>query len=153
MTKVFSFGKQLAIGQAGEARFYNHYIGLAQLDGKKGDFVNARGDVIEVKSDSYTTDKTANFFMEKVRNVATGKPGGPFQAKEHGAKYFVYSFASGECYWMDVNALVSHLEANPDGYETRRIENRGWAAEGYLVPRDSIQPLILKLDILPPLKK
>jgi hypothetical protein len=148
-TRTFGFARQKAIGQAGEARFLSHYQDVLRLDGRRGDFVLNTGRQIELKTDSYTTEQTANFFMERWSDVDAGKPGGPFQARDKGLHYFVYTYASGECFWFVVKDLVEYLSASADDYRTREIMNRAWRGAGYLVPRDKVAHLIVKFDLLP----
>jgi hypothetical protein len=148
-TRTFGFARQKAIGQAGEARFLAHYQDIHRLDGRGGDFVGNSGRLIELKTDSYTTEATPNFFMERWSDVEKQKPGGPFQAKEKGLYYFVYTYASGEAYWFHVKELVRFLNRTADDYQYREIMNRAWRGGGYLVPRDRLSHLVVKLDILP----
>lgn len=147
--RMFSFGRQKAIGQAGEARFLAHYQDVHRLDGRGGDFVGNSGRQIELKVDSRTTEQTPNFFMERWSDVDAGKPGGPWQAKEKGLYYFVYTFASGECFWMEVKPLVRFLNRTADTYQSREILNRAWKGFGYLVPRERLSHLVVKMDLLP----
>lgn len=142
--KTFDFQKQLKVGKRGEELFLKRYPDLKPTDGREGDFIGYSRRVIELKTDSYDMSKTPNFFMEYIRNIESGAPGGPFQAKEHGAYYFCYLFEkSGTVYWFEVDALVKHIEKNKDAYKKMRVQNKGWAAMGYLVPRASLEHLII----------
>lgn len=145
MTPVFGFKEQLAKGKAGEALFLSAYPDLKQLDGRKGDFVGYSGRVIELKTDSRSCIETKNFFMEEERDEK-GNKGGPWQAQEHSVFYFCYMFADGYVYWLEVDALVAHLQTHATDYQKRRVQNRGWAGSGYLVPRASIEHLIIKKE-------
>lgn len=145
---VFDFQKQLAKGKAGEALFLKAYPDLKQLDGRHGDFIGKTGRIIELKTDSRTCTETVNFFMEVERDDKKS-PGGPWQAQENGVYYFCYLFADGFCYWLEVTALVEHLEEHATKYQKRRVQNKGWSGMGYLVPRASVEHLIvLKENIL-----
>jgi hypothetical protein len=148
-TRTFGFARQKAIGQAGEARFLAHYQDIRRLDGRGGDFVGNSGRLIELKSDAYSTEKTPNFFMERWSDVDAQKPGGPFQARQKGLFYFVYTYGSGECYWFIVDPLVDYLTRTADEYEYREIMNRAWRGGGFLVPRERLAHLVVKFDILP----
>jgi hypothetical protein len=90
----FAFKAQLRAGQIGETLFeHAHRDNLVKLDGFEGDFLNkATGQKLELKTDFYSMDATPNFFIERFSNVQTGTPGGPWQAKKHGADLFVYFY-------------------------------------------------------------
>lgn len=140
--------QQLKIGEVGAQLFHKAHPFLIKTDGRKGDFINpSTGLLIELKSDSYFNSK--NFFMEFKSNLETGKAGGPWQAKEHGCDYFVYMFVPERTvYWFKVDELISWLEGHAKDYAVRLVQNKGWAASGYLVPRLSIESLIIKREIL-----
>lgn len=146
MSRVFGFKAQLAVGAAGERRFLAHYQDVRPLDGRRGDFAGNRGAIIELKSDSRAASDTANFFMERFSSVERSAIGGPWQALEHGADYFVYMFSCGRAAWFEVAALVSFLDACADQFEQRAIRNRGWTGLGWLVPQSAVADLIVKLD-------
>lgn len=148
---AFDFQAQLKVGKRGEELFLKRYPDLTATDGRKGDFVGYSKRIIELKTDSYDMAKTANFFMERWSNVESQKPGGPFQSQGHGAYYYCYLFEkSGTVYWFEVDKLVAHLEANESAYKKMRIMNKGWITEGWLVPRASLEALmILKENVIP----
>lgn len=148
--KTFGFKTQLGIGARGEARFATWYApsNVTQTNGRRGDFASNAGLIIEVKSDSYTTARTMNFFMERYGNVEKLKPGGPYQSVEHGCTYFVYSFADGHTYWFELETLLPWLEANIETYKARFIQNRGYSGMGYLVPRADLLHLCVKIDVI-----
>lgn len=147
MSKVFDMQEQLKKGKDGEDLFLSFYPDLKRLDGRKGDFIGHTERKIELKTDSYTTTKTENFFIERWRDEK-GNPGGPWQAAANDCYYFVYLFSDGIIYWFRTSELLVHLQANLSTYETRRIQNKGWAAEGYLVPRMSTEPVIIRKERL-----
>lgn len=146
MSKQFEFKAQLAKGQAGEELFLKYHPDLTRLDGKKGDFIGFTQRKIELKTDSRTVLDTPNFFMEHIRNETTGQPGGPWQSAQSSVHYFVYLFACGTIYWFETAALVAFLDETLSTYKTRRIFNRGWTAVGLLVPRASLEALIIKKE-------
>lgn len=146
MSKQFGFQEQLAKGQKGEELFLKYHPDLTRLDGRKGDFIGFSQKKIELKTDSRSTTDSPNFFMERIRNETTGAPGGPWQSAESKIHYFVYLFSDGTIYWFETAALVAHLEEHEKSYKTRRIFNRGWTAVGWLVPRASLEALIVKKE-------
>ena len=144
MTKTWDMATQLAIGAAGEELFLKFNPDLIRLDGKKGDFMGFSKRKIELKTESRTTKETDNFFVERYRNDVNMTPGGPWQADEHGVYYIVYMFGDGIVYWFRVADLVEWLDAHEKDYKKHRIPNKGWAAIGWLVPRASVEHLIIK---------
>lgn len=146
MVKQFDMKEQLAKGEAGEELFLKYHPDLTRLDGRKGDFIGFTQRKIELKTDSRTVRDSPNFFMEHIRNEESGAPGGPWQSAASQVYYFVYLFACGTTYWFETSALVSHLESHQSEYKTRRIFNRGWTATGFLVPRASLEALIIKKE-------
>lgn len=151
MSKTFDFQKQLSIGKKGEELFLKRYPDLTPTDGRKGDFIGYSKRVIELKTDSYDMNKTPNFFMERWSNIENEKPGGVWQSAGHGAYYYCYLFEKhGVIYWFEVKALLEHLEANEKLYKKMRINNKGWLTEGWLVPRATLEALIiLKENVIP----
>jgi|SRR5271165_295292 len=145
MSKTFDFKEQLEVGNAGEELFLKFYTDIRRLDGRKGDFIGKSGRKIELKTDSRTTGETKNFFIEQYRDEQLN-PGGPFQSLQHEVYYFTYMFADGIIYWFETAALVAHIEKHAEKYQQRTIQNKGWSAMGYLVPRASLEDLIIKKE-------
>lgn len=146
MSKLFDFKTQLAVGDLGEQTFARHYPKATRLDGRKGDFELPDGRKVELKTDSYSPDRTPNFFMERYSSFEKKSPGGPWQAKLHGVELFVYGFASDSFrYWFETNKLVEWLEANEPSYRPMMVRNKGWQALGLLVPRASLKHLEIEV--------
>lgn len=139
--KVWSMATQLAVGKKAEKAFLEAYPDLHELDGLTGDFIGKTGRKIELKAESRTTKQTPNMFIERFRDEEE-KDGGAWQAAAHGVHYLVYLFSDGFVYWMPVKELIKHLEANEASYKKSRIQNRGWSAVGWIVPRASLEHLI-----------
>ncbi len=114
---------------------------MEQTDGREGDFKDSEGQVWEVKSDSYDHEKTANFFIERYSNILKGTNGGPWQAADHGCKYFTYYFPlNGIAYVFDVQDLLKQLEVVPLG-KPIEIHNVRHVTVGFKVARESLKPL------------
>lgn len=140
-----NFVSSLRNGKAGEAALQalalTCNINLTQTDGRSGDFVDADGHKWEVKSDSYDAKKTSNFFIERYSNVSKGTNGGPYQALEHGCKYFVYFFPLNKlAYVFDTQDLVTQLEKVSLG-KPIEIHNTRHTTIGFKVLRASLKPL------------
>lgn len=145
MSTVYDFKKQLAVGNKGEELFLKYHPDIQRLDGRKGDFMGFTNQKIELKTDSRTCKQTPNLFIERYRNDKKDA-GGPWQAKEHEVHWFVYMFADTFIYWFEVEELIKFLEENK--FPSRSIQNRGWSAMGYLVPRAAVEHLIVKKEKL-----
>ncbi len=138
------FSKSLKAGKAGEKAFQELAescgIILTQTSGRKGDFTDETGAIWEVKSDSYDMQKTENFFIERYSNASKGTPGGPYQAQEHGCKYFVYFFPLNNiAYVFETVDLLAQLLVTPLGNPVD-IRNVGHTTIGFKVPRVSLLP-------------
>ena len=88
-----NFQADLKRGQQGEQDFLKLFTKLVGTDGRKGDILAPDGK-IELKTDFYPMSQTPNFFIERYSSIEVLSPGGPWQAKAHGCKYFVYYYTS-----------------------------------------------------------
>lgn len=137
------FGKSLKAGQAGEKAFQALAlaagIALEATSGREGDFKDSNGDVWEVKTDSYDMNKTSNYFIEAISNANKGTKGGPYQAEEHGCKYFVYFFLANQtAFVFRTSDLLAQLLVTPMGAPID-IVNVGHTTIGFKVPRASLK--------------
>lgn len=139
---IHNFKKSLAIGHAGEEALLLLIPELTRLDGRKADFINEQtGETYELKTDSYDIGKTPNFFIETASDAAKGTPGGPFQALEHGSKYWLYMYSKNKVlFTFETLSLVQWLEANAN-YPLIRIPNLTWTTLGMKVPREHLKHL------------
>ena len=137
------------MGEKGELAFLKKYPDIVRTSGRKGDFIGFTKKLIELKTDTRSIDATPNFFIERFSSLAREAPGGPWQSSEHGVYYFVYLFVKeGVIYWFELDKLLQHLEANEKEYQKRYIRNVAWTALGYLVPRSSLEHLIVKKEYI-----
>lgn len=138
------FHKDLAKGKAGEAAFAKLCPKLSRTDGRAGDFSTPDGVVVELKTDSYSMQATANFFIERYSSVDVGSPGGPWQAAAHGCKYFVYFYSTeGVAFVFDVQELIGQLEPLLGTLKPVEIRNHRWTTVGFKVPREWLRPLTI----------
>lgn len=141
---TFDFGTQKAAGKLGEAKFLELWPELKPTSGLAGDFTTPSGAVVELKSDSYTIERTTNFFMERYGDIKRQAPGGPWQAMQHGCKYFVYYYPkSGVAYVFEVQQLVAQLNALVPQLKMFTIYNSSWQTGGFKVPRVFLQDICL----------
>lgn len=148
--KVFDFKKQLAYSHAQEAAFLNLYQGESltlSLD-RKWDYITENGLKMELKTDTYDTVKTPNFFMERYSDISKKSPGGPWRSLEHGVDLFVYWFPSNKVYYefQDLAELVKVLDVLTDKQYMMSVRNKGWLTGGYKVLRESLQDLYKKVE-------
>jgi len=141
-----NFQNDLARGRLGELAFIHASDGTMEpLDGKEGD-VRIAGTRIkcEIKTDSWDMDVTPNAFLEKFRSG--NRPGGPWQALEHGCKYFIYVYSkNAEILIFDTKQLIKRLE---DLHDSRNLTltsvgNGSYTTRGLKVHRDWVTDLML----------
>ena len=151
MDDVFDFDTQLKVGNEGERAFLKRYAHLQpekSLD-RRYDFVLKNGKTVELKTDTYEMSRTPNFFMEIFGSVDEQKLGGPWRALHDGVTFFVYYFAKdGVFFWFETESLCKALDTliASGNYSPRSIQNRGWAARGYTIPRALLMGILLKQE-------
>lgn len=148
MFKVFSFQKQLKVGNKGESQFLEFYNKEKPIKSINRDFDFLLGDKkVELKTDTYSG--TENFFIEKIGSNVTNKKGSVWFCVEKEIDFFVYFFIKTKTfYWFNPKILSSFLDKTIDNYETRRVQNYTWHSIGYLVPIKDIEHLVIKKDII-----
>lgn len=138
-----NFQADLKRGQQGELDFLQLFTKLVGTDGRKGDIVAPDGK-IELKTDFYPMTQTPNFFIERYSSVEVLSPGGPWQAKAHGCKYFVYYYTTaGYGYIFETEDLVQQLEKLETAGKLKptEVRNRKWTTVGYKVKREQLKPI------------
>lgn len=138
-----NFKRDLEAGKAGELAVQKLWPELELLHGKGADAKLPNGELVEIKADNYDHAKTANFFIEYVGDLNSGKLGGIHKAEIDNCKWFVYYFANpGIAYVFDVQAVKKELDAyvlanNPALVE---IKNSCWTTVGWKIPRSALSP-------------
>ncbi len=140
---MFKFEKQLTVGSEGEKLFLELHPLLKKTDGLITDFeYNGKG--VELKTDTYSMDRTPNFFMEYVGSTENGKPGGPWRAARDNVDFFVYMFlVQRRCFWFRSKELSAFLDVYCKHKRLVEIPNRTWVTTGYLVPRKDVEHLVV----------
>lgn len=137
----FDFDKQFSIGEKGE-QLIARCFGWQRLSGYGADLLTPKGARIELKTDSYASTATNNFFIERYGDIRKQSPGGPWKAQRDRCAAFLYLFWPDKVlYGFKVRQLLQYLEARLDHYETRIIANKTWKTGGYLVPQWELKPL------------
>ena len=143
--KTFDFKKQLKVGARGEELFLSLYPQITKADGIKYDFT--MGDkTIELKTDTYSMDKTPNMFMEHLSDTKnTEKVGGPWRALNDGVTYFAYMYIEQkQVFWFHPKELVDFMNEYIKQASYKVIRNKGWTSIGYAVPREKLKHLFLE---------
>ena len=142
----FGFKQQLEVGQAGEAEFLERYPAKLTIHpDRDGDFIHPDGRKLELKTDTYSMQKTPNFFIERWSVLHQQKPGSLWQALEHGCSIFCYYFVRDNTYFQITNlpAAIELIE----NYITEQkpgmihVKNRGYITGGYKIPRVLLEGL------------
>lgn len=138
MGNMHFFHKSNKQGKLGEARIAALFQGLVGTDGRKGDLL--LGDAkVEVKTDFYAHKPGGNFFIERYSDIAKGKPGGPWQAAEHGCAYYLYYFMNSDIgYCFKLDNLLGQLHALEPSLSPVEVRNVRWTTVGYKVPHTSL---------------
>jgi hypothetical protein len=148
---VFQFNKQLNVGDCGEKLFLKTYQSrkVEKADGIKFDFTIDDRKTVELKTDTYSMERTPNFFMEYFGNRDTGALGGPWRALQDKVDYFVYLFLNdGVFFWFDPKTLCPFLDIEINKLQPKEIPNRTWTTVGFAVSREICNPYCLNVHYL-----
>lgn len=152
------FHKSLKIGKDAETLWLNLMTTkhpeykIKQTDGRNHDFIieSPFGSfTVELKSDSYDMEKTANVFMERYSNWDKRSPGGPWQAASKGIDLYTYWFVQNKIMLtFPVNKLILALEAMQlDERKLIPIVNRGFITKGYKIERVQLIDIMTICDL------
>lgn len=156
--QAHQFHKSLKIGKDAEtlwlslmAEKHPEYR-IVQTDGRNHDFTieSPFGPfTVELKSDSYDMEKTANVFMERYSNWDKRSPGGPWQAAAKGIDLYTYWFVKNKIMLtFSVNKLILALEAMQlDERKLIPIVNRGFITKGYKIERAQLADIMTICDL------
>lgn len=145
--EIFTFKKQLGVGSTGENMFLEYYKDDAsKADGRIFD-LTYKGKTVELKTDTYSMEKTTNFFMERYGSIEDGKEGGPWRAANDKVDYFVYFFIADKTFfWFESAPLVKFLNEHIKTMRGKTVPNRGYSSLGYAVNREDVKHLLIKQD-------
>jgi hypothetical protein len=153
MRKRFDFNQQLGTGDIGEKDFQKYYPELLAVKSKedlKFDFTLKNGDKVELKTDTYGLDETPNYFMEYYSDSKNLKVGGPWRAYEDSIDLFIYYFVKDRTFfWFRTKELHNTLENYLGLYnpKIKSVLNKGWITQGFAIPRESLDKILIKKDI------
>ena len=161
--QVFEFTKSKEFGDYAEAamcvffglspaKFYPNGTRITTHDA-----VTQKGEMIEIKGEGYTFDKSKNFFFEKTSNEETGTLGGPWRAQRDNVHRIIYYWPKERHFWVwNPKQLVAALDEEIKHLPIKRMENKGRANKnyftlGYAVPREKVEhkPLCLQKGVIP----
>lgn len=155
--KVFNFKDQMRIGDIGESDFIKIYEKLEPKKSEKNrkiDFTLNNGKTVELKTDSYSMNKTPNFFMEKETILPDEQIllGGPWRSKDHSVDYFVYYYMQDKVFfWFDPTSLCKVIDRyikknkiKPITIPNRTSKGETFRSYGYKIPRDSVVSVLLR---------
>ena len=141
----FDFKAQLKVGDRGEELFLERYPGKIEVyPGREYDFTCKKtGLTIELKTDTYNMDKTANFFMERFSDVHKQTSGGPWRAHGDDVNIFVYYFVRHNLWYQfnNLRGLCERLDELTKKQGMIYIKNKGWVTAGYTVKRVDLEDL------------
>ena len=155
---TWSMEEQLKVGRKGERLLLKHWpepVRQREEDLKGPDFVDIKGRLIELKTDTWKVEETPNFFMERWSSVEGMRPGGPWQAVGKGSTVLVYLFINSGVWYVfeDLPALCQKLDDMVGKMSYIQIRNRGWTTRGYRIPRESLVGLYTEVVLPAPPKR
>jgi len=155
--KVFNFKDQMRIGDIGESDFIKIYEKLKpvkSIKDRKIDFTLNNGKTVELKTDSYSMEKTINFFMEKNTILPDAREllGGPWRSHDHKIDYFVYYYMNDKVFfWFEPKSLCKFLDKyiksnkiKPISIPNRDGKGNIFRSYGYKIPRADIVDVLLR---------
>ena len=151
--KVFDFQERLKFGDAAERKFAEGYHSeLEFIKERYADFRRVSdGAIVELKSDSYSHEKTENFFIERFSSEEKQSPGSFWQSVPKGVQVFCYFFPSDGIYYefTDLPKVLEKLDdiLREGKLKPVRIFNEGWTGVGYKVPRSWLQDYWTKYEL------
>jgi hypothetical protein len=156
---MYQWNKQLAVGNKGEQLIKDTYPNDFDWFVKSyaSDFIYKKSNTpTEVKTDTYSINKTPNFFIERYSKYYDRSPGGPWQAWEKGSRIFIYFFINDRKLFVfkNLQALIVLVEDYTAERETPLIEvpNDGYITLGYKIPRKILSNLYEEVTLGEPIK-
>ena len=173
MEKEFHFGTQKRIGDAGEAFLTRCYAraGLVTATELSHDrlilsdalmvltlnrqLIPGKLTKVELKTDTYSFNRSKNFFIEAISNEGAQTLGGPWRAVKDGIKYYVYLYQSaGVFYWFDAATLKRRMQVliEAHGLTTVRVLNQkryggSYYTLGYKIPRSWLWDIAERVEV------
>lgn len=135
------------MGKRGQDFFELCYKDLnpVQSNDKKYDLIINGRESLELKSDSYSTEDSENYFFEFYSNHFKKSAGGPWRAMNDGVNHFVYLYyPSRAFFWFNPSDLCPVLDWTIASMKPKYIKNRGYYTVGYAIPRSEVQDLVLR---------
>jgi len=142
--RTFTWKEQLAVGDRGEELVMQYYPeALTVYPEHKADFRRVSdGKLVELKTDTYSLEKTDNCFFERWGDVEKKAPGGPWRARRDRVPVFIYYFVRHNV-WLewDTKKLCTRLDRLTKKQGLIYIKSNGWVVQGYKVPIQAVLDL------------
>lgn len=144
MEVIHKFSDSVQHGDAGEALFLeaNPEYRKGRYDSYTDFQSDLNGTTVELKTDTYSMERTPNFFIERYSSDQTMLPGGPY--RNLNTTYWVYYFLEQDtAFWFHPRDLVERIhELGLDDENTLvPIRNRGYNTLGWKIPRSAVEDL------------
>jgi len=156
---MYQWSKQLEVGNKGEQLIKDTYPNDFDwfVKSRASDLVYIKNSTpTEVKTDTYSINKTPNFFIERYSKKHNLSPGGPWQAWEKGSRIFIYFFINDNKLFIfkNLQALIVLVE---DYIKERNIPlievpNNNYITLGYKIPRKILSNLYEEVTLGEPIK-
>lgn len=148
--KVFDWKEQLQVGDRGQelfAQYYPHPVTI--FPEHKADFRRVTdGALVELKSDTYSLEKTDNFFFERWGDISRTKPGGPWRARRDRVSVFVYYYVRHNLMFeFESKSLCKVLDKLTKKLSPICIKSNGWAVLGFKVPILSVLAELVRAEL------
>lgn len=142
--KIFDFKEQLAVGNNGEQDFLNYYKDAKKATVRAHDF-DLNDKKVELKTDSYSFERTDNFFIERYSDYTNMKDGSVWQSSH--CDFFVYYYIQEKTFfWFDTKSFKDFLDEYIKDKSYVLIRNKGWTALGYKIKREDCRKFIIRED-------
>lgn len=132
--KVRSFRDQLAVGKRGEA-LVRKALNASPSPSLSYDCVLPSGERLELKTETHPPERLC---FERWSNVASGQPGGPWQADRNGIELYAHLYSScGLLIVFRTKTLLHRIEQGgltQRAFTSRSAQVTAWSSSGVLIP-------------------
>ena len=134
---MHDFKSSLAKGHEGEIYMQSLFPKWRRTDGYKEDLITEDGKLVEIKTESRTTEQTPNVALEWASSP--GRPGAIERACKDGVTYLIYLFADKKYFVYDPVKVWAFMRKNYAKYRRVSIVNPTYYSTVLLVPRADLE--------------